>query len=100
MQPTSSKKTPLTFDAIAPGQGLAAALSKSRADIIGEVSASNLRGRGGAGFPTGRSGTWPQRRRGRRAARNTSSATPTKGSPARSRTASSSSNTPTSSSRA
>ena len=25
----------------------------SRADIIGEVSASNLRGRGGAGFPTG-----------------------------------------------
>jgi [NiFe] hydrogenase diaphorase moiety large subunit len=53
MQPTSSKKTPLTFDTIAPGQGLAAALAKSRADIIGEVSASNLRGRGGAGFPTG-----------------------------------------------
>lgn len=53
MQPTSSKKTPLTFDTIAPGQGLAAALKKSRADIIGEVSASNLRGRGGAGFPTG-----------------------------------------------
>jgi len=53
MPPTSSKKTPLTFDTIAAGQGLAAALSKSRADIIGEVSASNLRGRGGAGFPTG-----------------------------------------------
>ena len=53
MQPTSSKKTPLTFDTIAPGQGLAAALAKSRADIIGEVAASNLRGRGGAGFPTG-----------------------------------------------
>ena len=53
MQPTSSKKTPLTFDTIAPGQGLAAALKKSRADIIGEVSASNLKGRGGAGFPTG-----------------------------------------------
>jgi [NiFe] hydrogenase diaphorase moiety large subunit len=53
MEPTSSKKTPLTFDEIAPGQGLAAALKKSRADIIGEVSASNLRGRGGAGFPTG-----------------------------------------------
>ena len=32
------------------GQGLAAALKKSRADIIAEVSASNLRGRGGAGF--------------------------------------------------
>jgi [NiFe] hydrogenase diaphorase moiety large subunit len=53
MQPTSSKKTPLTFDTIAAGQGLAAALKKSRADIIGEVSASNLKGRGGAGFPTG-----------------------------------------------
>jgi [NiFe] hydrogenase diaphorase moiety large subunit len=53
MQPTSSKKTPLTFDAVTPGQGLAAALAKSRADIIGEVSASNLKGRGGAGFPTG-----------------------------------------------
>ena len=53
MQPTNSKKTPLTFDTIAPGQGLAAAMAKSRADIIGEVSAANLRGRGGAGFPTG-----------------------------------------------
>jgi [NiFe] hydrogenase diaphorase moiety large subunit len=53
MQPTSSKKSPLTFDTIAAGQGLAAALKMSRADIIGEVSASNLRGRGGAGFPTG-----------------------------------------------
>jgi [NiFe] hydrogenase diaphorase moiety large subunit len=53
MLPTSSKRTPLAFDTIAPGQGLASALAKSRADIIGEVSASNLRGRGGAGFPTG-----------------------------------------------
>jgi [NiFe] hydrogenase diaphorase moiety large subunit len=49
----NSKKTPLTFDTIEPGTGLAAALTKSRADIIGEVAASNLRGRGGAGFPTG-----------------------------------------------
>ena len=53
MLPTDSKRTPLTFDTIAPGQGLAAAMAMSRADIIGEVSASNLRGRGGAGFPTG-----------------------------------------------
>ena len=53
MHPTNSKKTPLTFDTIEPGTGLAAALTKSRADIIGEVAASNLRGRGGAGFPTG-----------------------------------------------
>lgn len=53
MHPIDSKKTPLTFDAIEPGTGLAAALKLSRADIIGEVAASNLRGRGGAGFPTG-----------------------------------------------
>jgi [NiFe] hydrogenase diaphorase moiety large subunit len=53
MHPIDSKKTPLTFDAIEPGTGLAAALRLSRADIIGEVAASNLRGRGGAGFPTG-----------------------------------------------
>ncbi len=53
MQPSDSRKTPLTFDTIEPGSGLAAALAKSRADIIGEVSASNLKGRGGAGFPTG-----------------------------------------------
>jgi [NiFe] hydrogenase diaphorase moiety large subunit len=53
MQPVNSRKTPLTFDTVEPGSGLAAALKKSRADIIGEVAASNLRGRGGAGFPTG-----------------------------------------------
>jgi [NiFe] hydrogenase diaphorase moiety large subunit len=53
MNPIDSKKTPLTFSTIEPGTGLAAALKKSRADIIGEVAASNLRGRGGAGFPTG-----------------------------------------------
>ncbi len=53
MQPVNSKKTPLTYDAVQAGAGLAAALAKSRADIIGEVAASNLKGRGGAGFPTG-----------------------------------------------
>jgi [NiFe] hydrogenase diaphorase moiety large subunit len=53
MQLTSGKRTPLTFDAIAPGRGLAAAMTMSRADILGEVSASHLKGRGGAGFPTG-----------------------------------------------
>jgi [NiFe] hydrogenase diaphorase moiety large subunit len=53
MQPIDSRKTPLTFDTIEAGSGLAAALKRSRADIIGEVSASNLKGRGGAGFPTG-----------------------------------------------
>jgi [NiFe] hydrogenase diaphorase moiety large subunit len=53
MNLANSKKTPFTFDSIEPESGLRAALAKSRADIIGEVSASNLRGRGGAGFPTG-----------------------------------------------
>ncbi len=53
MTPVSSKKTPFTFDSIEPESGLKAALGKSRADIIAEISASNLRGRGGAGFPTG-----------------------------------------------
>lgn len=48
-----SRKTPLTFDTIPPGAGLAAAMKMGRAAIIGEVAASNLRGRGGAGFPTG-----------------------------------------------
>jgi [NiFe] hydrogenase diaphorase moiety large subunit len=53
MNPASSKKTPLTFDRIEPEAGLKATLAKSRADVIAEISASNLRGRGGAGFPTG-----------------------------------------------
>jgi [NiFe] hydrogenase diaphorase moiety large subunit len=48
-----SKKTPFTFDSVEPESGLRAALAMSRADIISEVSACNLRGRGGAGFPTG-----------------------------------------------
>ncbi len=42
-----------TFAAMTPGAGLKAALQKSRADIIGEISASGIKGRGGAGFPVG-----------------------------------------------
>ncbi len=53
MYPIDSKRTPLTFDTVEPGTALAAALKMTRSGIIGEVSASNLRGRGGAGFPTG-----------------------------------------------
>jgi [NiFe] hydrogenase diaphorase moiety large subunit len=49
----NSKKTPFTFESVEPESGLRAALAMSRADIIGEVGACNLRGRGGAGFPTG-----------------------------------------------
>lgn len=43
----------LTFKKIEPNAGLKAALAKSRADVIGEISASGIKGRGGAGFPTG-----------------------------------------------
>ena len=49
----NSKRTPFTFDSLEPEAGLRAALDMSRADIITEVGACNLRGRGGAGFPTG-----------------------------------------------
>jgi [NiFe] hydrogenase diaphorase moiety large subunit len=52
MKPLNSKKTKLTFDEVSSEGLLAAALKKSRADIIAEVAASGLRGRGGAGFPT------------------------------------------------
>jgi [NiFe] hydrogenase diaphorase moiety large subunit len=42
-----------TFKTIEPLAGLRAALGKSRADVIGEIAAARLKGRGGAGFPTG-----------------------------------------------
>ena len=44
------------YDYIAEGGygALAAALSRKPADILEEIEASGLRGRGGAGFPTGR----------------------------------------------
>jgi [NiFe] hydrogenase diaphorase moiety large subunit len=43
----------LTYAAIEPGVGLTSALAMARGDIIDTVSAASLKGRGGAGFPTG-----------------------------------------------
>jgi [NiFe] hydrogenase diaphorase moiety large subunit len=42
----------LTFDKIEAGAGLKAALEKGRPEILREIEASGLKGRGGAGFPT------------------------------------------------
>lgn len=50
---TDTYIAPLTFDGIEENAGLKAALNKSRADIIDEIMRSGLKGRGGAGFPTG-----------------------------------------------
>lgn len=44
--------TNLTFAAVSADEGLAKALQKSRPDLIAEIAASQLKGRGGAGFPT------------------------------------------------
>ncbi|MBN1880086.1 SLBB domain-containing protein [bacterium] len=43
----------LTFSSIDPNAGLKRAIQMKRIDIIGEISRSKMRGRGGAGFPTG-----------------------------------------------
>ncbi len=46
-------KGPILFGDFEPGAGLARALAMGRGDVIAEVRASGLKGRGGAGFLTG-----------------------------------------------
>ncbi|MGD8452815.1 MAG: NADH-ubiquinone oxidoreductase-F iron-sulfur binding region domain-containing protein [Phycisphaerae bacterium] len=43
----------MTLAAVVPNAGLAAALKMDRAGVIGEIRNSGMKGRGGAGFPTG-----------------------------------------------
>ncbi len=43
----------VTFTSVEPGAGLGAALAAARDEVIAAITASRLRGRGGAGFPTG-----------------------------------------------
>jgi len=49
----ATTKNKLTYSEAQPGAGLKAALAKGRAEVVREISNSGLKGRGGAGFPTG-----------------------------------------------
>lgn len=49
----TSNSNKLTYSTITPKIGLTSALSKSAADVVNDITASQLKGRGGAGFPTG-----------------------------------------------
>ena len=47
------RKGPVIWDPYTPGEGLQKAVSMDPSQLIEEIKNSNLRGRGGAGFPTG-----------------------------------------------
>lgn len=47
------RKGSVVWDQYSPGEGLKKAVSMNPVEVIEEIKRSNLRGRGGAGFPTG-----------------------------------------------
>ena len=47
------KPGPVIFSEMAPGAGISAAMAKTPDEVIAEMTAAGLRGRGGAGFPAG-----------------------------------------------
>lgn len=47
------RKGPILWDTYEPGEGLKMAISMKPGEVIEEIKNSNLKGRGGAGFPTG-----------------------------------------------
>ena len=49
----SNYVSPLTFDTVPREAGLTAALGRTPAGVVEQLTASQLKGRGGAGFPTG-----------------------------------------------
>lgn len=49
----SKRKGPIIFSETKPLAGLKKALQMGRVDVIEEIRSSNIKGRGGAGFPTG-----------------------------------------------
>ena len=47
------RKGSVVWDPYTPGEGIKSAVEKQPSEVIEEIKNSNLRGRGGAGFPTG-----------------------------------------------
>ncbi len=47
------RKGPVIWDEFSPGEGIGKVIQMTPEEVIYEVKASNIRGRGGAGFPTG-----------------------------------------------
>jgi [NiFe] hydrogenase diaphorase moiety large subunit len=61
------KAGPIVFSEQARGEAIRKALAMSPAEVIRQVKTARLRGRGGAGFPTGMKWEFTARRRRRRA---------------------------------